>query len=268
MVRKYYCCEMAGFSVPATEHSTMTTWAALSDGNETEACNHMISTFPNGIISVVSDSFDIFDCCERIWGNELKAQVIERGNKDGNVLVIRPDSGDPTKVLPKVLEILGKSFGYSVNSKGYKILPNFIRIIQGDGINYESLKVILAKIEEAGWSSSNLVFGSGGSLLQRLDRDTQKCAFKCSYAVINGKGVDVFKDPVTDRGKTSKKGILTLQKIKNDDGTENYVTFEEGTGDPTKDLLITVFENGKLLKEYSFDEVRENAKITLGDNRV
>ena len=95
-------------------------------------------------------------------------------------------------------------------------------------------------------------------LLQRLDRDTQKCAYKCSYAVINGKEVNVFKQPITDLGKKSKKGRLTLEY-------ENgkYKTVEEGKGDPKKDVLITVFENGKLLRDYTFDEVRNNAELPL-----
>lgn len=88
-----------------------------------------------------------------------------------------------------MLDILGQKFGVTKNTKGYKMLPPYVRIIQGDGISYESLSRILECMKEHGWSSDNIAFGSGGALLQRIDRDTQKCAYKCSYTVINGKEV-------------------------------------------------------------------------------
>lgn len=90
----------------------------------------------------------------------------------------------------QVLEILGAKFGSTTNTKGYKMLPPYLRVIQGDGISYETLEAILENMKNNKWSSDNLVFGSGGALLQRLDRDTQKCAFKCSFAVVNGKEVN------------------------------------------------------------------------------
>ena len=252
--RKFYGCEMAGFSIPAAEHSTITTWGR--DG-ENEAFKNMLTNFPTGLIACVSDSYDIWNACEKIWGKELKDLVISRGSKGGG-LVIRPDSGDPPTVVVQVLDILEKQFGVTENTKGYKMLPPYIRVIQGDGISYESLGAILDNMKKHKWSADNLVFGSGGALLQRLDRDTQKCAYKCSYAVINGKEVNVFKQPITDLGKKSKKGRLTLEY-------ENgkYKTVEEGKGDPKKDVLITVFENGKLLRDYTFDEVRNNAELPL-----
>lgn len=93
------------------------------------------------------------------------------------------------KFVCQVLEILGSKFGTTQNAKGYKLLPPCIRIIQGDGISFDSLGEILEAMKQAKWSADNVAFGSGGALLQRMDRDTQKCAFKCSYAIINGKGV-------------------------------------------------------------------------------
>ncbi|KAL3852341.1 hypothetical protein ACJMK2_015998 [Sinanodonta woodiana] len=254
--RRYYGCPMAGFSIPAAEHSTITTWG--KDG-EYEAFKNMLTRFPKGLVACVSDSYNIWNACEKIWGEQLK-DIIE--GRDGT-LVVRPDSGDPPEVVVKVLDILGKKFGTKINSKGFKMLPQCIRIIQGDGISYETLDTILTNMKKNGWSADNIAFGSGGALLQRLDRDTQKCAFKCSYALINGKEVNVFKQPITDPGKKSKKGRLTLEL---QDG--EYVTMTEGTGDPKKDLLITVFENGKLLRDYTFDEVRKNAEIDLVKNRI
>ena len=134
-------------------------------------------------MAVVSDSYDIWNCCSDIWGKQLKSLV---ENRNG-CLVVRPDSGDPATVVLKVLGILGDAFGYSVNKQGFKILPSFIRIIQGDGIHIGSLNDILDKIVDAGWSADNVGYGSGGALLQRHTRDTCKFAMKCSFALVDGK---------------------------------------------------------------------------------
>ncbi|XP_045165055.2 nicotinamide phosphoribosyltransferase-like [Mercenaria mercenaria] len=252
--RQYYGCPLAGFSIPAAEHSTITTWG--KDG-EVEAFRNMLTRFPEGLVACVSDSYNIWEACEKVWGGELKGLVESR--KDKGTLVVRPDSGDPPTVVVKVLDILAKCFGKEKNKKGYYLLPSYIRVIQGDGISYETLGAILENMKKHGWSAENLAFGSGGALLQRLDRDTQKCAFKCSYAKCNGKEVNVFKAPITDPGKESKKGRLTLEKQA--DG--KFVTVQQGAGDVKKDILETVFENGKLLKDFSFDEVRKNAELEL-----
>ncbi|KAL8611321.1 hypothetical protein ACOMHN_013752 [Nucella lapillus] len=255
----YYGCPMAGHSLPAAEHSTITTWGR--DG-EYEAFKNMLTKFPTGLVAVVSDSYDLWNACEHVWGEQLKDIIVKRGDNGGR-LVVRPDSGDPPEVVVKVLNILGSKFGHTVNSKGYRMLPSYIRVIQGDGISYETLGAILENMKKNKWAADNLTFGSGGALLQRLDRDTQKCAYKCSYAVIGGKEVNVFKQPITDVGKTSKKGRLTLER---QDG--KFTTMEEGMGDPKKDVMVTVFENGKLLKDYSLQEVRLNAEIDLVKNNA
>jgi nicotinamide phosphoribosyltransferase len=218
-----------------------------------------VSQFPTGAVACVSDSYNIWEACSRIWGEELKGLVEDRGKRGAGPLVVRPDSGDPATTVVKVLEILGSKFGTSTNSKGYKLLPPYLRVIQGDGISYESLREICASVKEKGWSLDNLAFGSGGGLLQKVHRDTQKCAYKCCYAHIDGKDVNVYKDPVTDPGKMSRRGRMTLEL----DGSGQYVTRTEGSGDPHKDLLVTVFENGELVKEYSFEEIRERAELPL-----
>ena len=205
--REYYNAGVAGFSIPAAEHSTITSWGRAG---EVKAYSNMVAQFgkPGALLAVVSDSYDIYEAC-RMWGTELKQQVID----SGATVVIRPDSGDPVEVLPKMLNILGKTFGYTKNAKGFKVLNN-VRLIWGDGINQVSIQSILrVVVVMGGWSADNLAFGMGGALLQQLDRDTQKFAMKCSAAEINGEWVDVFKDPITDPGKTSKRGRLTLSKI-------------------------------------------------------
>lgn len=250
IAQKYYGCEMAGYSIPASEHSTITTWGKEA---EVEGFRNMLEKFPTGMVSCVSDSYNIWNACEKYWGEDLHDLVVKRGKSNGR-LVVRPDSGKPSEVVVKVLDILGLKFGAENNSKGFKLLPPYVRVIQGDGINYETLGEVLESMKEHGWSAENLAFGSGGGLLQRVDRDTQKCAFKCSCITRNGEQLSVSKDPVTDPGKKSKKGRLTLEE---DNG--QFTTVQEGNGDPEKDILVTVYENGKLLKDYSFDEVRKTA---------
>lgn len=243
--RKYYGADMAGFSIPAMEHSTVTSWGRE---NEVEAYRNMLNQYakPGAILAAVSDSYDIYNAC-RIWGTELKQQIVD----SGAILVVRPDSGDPVEVVTQCLKILDTHFGSVVNEKGYKVLNN-VRVIQGDGINQATIANILAATKAAGFSADNLAFGQGGALLQEVNRDTLKFAMKCSAARINGKWVNVFKDPVTDPGKKSKLGRVTL--FKNFDGE-----FYSGVQDWMTDELKTVFLNGKLETEYTFDEVRANA---------
>eukprot|EP00755_Sulcionema_specki_P014340 Sspe_Gene.56400::Locus_31028_Transcript_1_1_Confidence_1.000_Length_2012::g.56400::m.56400/K03462/NAMPT; nicotinamide phosphoribosyltransferase len=198
-----------GFSIPASEHSTMTAWGR---DREVDAMENMLTQYPEGLVACVSDSYDIFKACSDLWGGKLKSKVLNRNG----TLVIRPDSGDVCEVAVKIFELLEEAFGAKTNELGYKVLDEHVRVIWGDGIDYESLGTIVEHLKEKGWSGDNIAFGSGGGLLQKLHRDTQKCAFKCSYACVDGKEIDVFKDPITDPGKVSKKGRLTLHR--NDKG--------------------------------------------------
>lgn len=244
--KAYYNEKMAGFSIPAAEHSTITSWGR---DHEVDAYRNMLEQYPSGLVAVVSDSYNIFEACEKLWGGILRDEVLAR---DG-VLVIRPDSGDPIEVLPKVLDILGRKFGYTTNDKGYKVLNPKVRLIQGDGIDHKSIGVILEALKQAKWSADNIAFGSGGGLLQKLDRDTQKFAFKCSAALVSGEWIDVLKDPITDPGKKSKAGRLALIKK---DGKYATVKEENAGGE---NLLIPVFRNGVLLVDQTFAQVREQA---------
>jgi nicotinamide phosphoribosyltransferase len=245
--REYYNAGIAGFSIPAMEHSTVTSWGRAG---EVDAYRNMLTQYakPGAILAAVSDSYDVFNAASKLWGEELRQQVID----SGATLVVRPDSGDPTTINMKLIEILGQKFGYTKNAKGFKVLNN-VRLIQGDGVNELSIRSILGAFMSMGWSADNIAFGMGGALLQQLDRDTQKFAMKCSAACINGEWVNVQKDPITDSGKKSKAGRVTL--FKNRDGS--YVS---GVEDWMESALVEVFRDGKLVKEYNFDEVRANAK--------
>jgi nicotinamide phosphoribosyltransferase len=158
----------------------------------------------------------------------------------------------------KVLETLGTAFGYEINAKGYKVLNPKVRVIQGDGIDYTMLGVVLEATKAAGWSADNVAFGSGGGLLQKMDRDTQKFAIKCSAVDIDGIWHDVLKDPVTDPGKRSKAGRLALVQ---EDGQYRTIREEEAVARELKNELVPVFANGKILHEYTFAEIRSRAQV-------
>lgn len=243
----YNTDDVFGFSIPASEHSTITSWGRE---NEVKAYDNMLTQYSEGLVAVVSDSYDIYNACEKLWGEALKDKIL---NRQGT-LVVRPDSGKPKEVVLKVVQILGEKLGYTTNAKGYKVLNPHIRVIQGDGVDYHSIGEILDTLNGAGWSADNVGFGMGGGLLQKLDRDTQKFAFKCSAAIVNGEERAVFKDPITDQGKRSKKGRLKLVQL---DGTYKTVAQSE----PGEDLLQTVYENGVVVKEYTFSEAIENSKL-------
>lgn len=248
--REYYNIDIAGFSIPAMEHSTVTSWGRE---HEVDSFRNMVKLFgkPGALFACVSDSYNIYDACHK-WGTVLKEDVIN----SGATLVVRPDSGYPPEVVVECLMILDQHYGHTVNEKGFKVL-NHVRIIQGDGITQDTIDRILYRAMTAGYSADNIAFGQGGKLLQGVDRDTQKFAMKCSSIKVNDEVRDVFKSPITDMGKESKKGRITLYQ-----NEEGYFTDLEGRTDATE-VLETVFENGKLIKEYTFDEVRKNASMIV-----
>lgn len=247
IAREYYGEQTAGFSIPAAEHSTITSWGR--DG-EVDAMRNMLTQFSNGLVAVVSDSYDIFKACSELWGRELKEQVLAREG----TLVVRPDSGDPPSTVVKVLELLGEAFGTETNSKGFRVLDPHVRVIQGDGIDRQMLRSILEAMKSNGWSADNVAFGSGGGLLQKLDRDTCQFAFKCAEITVNGQARDVFKQPVTDAGKNSKRGRLKLIEA---DG--NYKTVSANA--PGEDRLIEVFCNGEIRVDHAFADIRRRASL-------
>lgn len=250
--RKFYHAEMAGFSIPAAEHSTITSWGR---DNEIEAYRNMLKHFakPGAAVAVVSDSWNIYEAVEKIWGEQLKQEVID----SGATIVIRPDSGEPIEVVSKVAKLLSEKFGYEINSKGFKVLKN-VRIIQGDGVNQNSIRAILQRLKDENFSASNIAFGIGGSLLQKIDRDTLKFAYKCSAIVVGGEWRDVYKQPITDRGKNSKRGRLDL--ILDANGEYQTVKLEESeTLSAENSQLKTVYENGELLVDDTLDEIRKRA---------
>lgn len=246
----YGATEMPAFSVPAAEHSTITSWGRE---RETEAYRNMLRQYPTGIVSVVSDSYDIYHAVDEIWGGTLKEEVLKRQG----TLVVRPDSGEPKDVVLDVVRRLAKKFGATKNAKGYQVLNDKVRVIQGDGINLRSIDEILSNLTGNGFSADNVVFGMGGALLQQVNRDTLKFAFKASNATIEGREVDVYKQPKTDSGKNSKRGRLAV--VRDDAGAVQ--TVRTGAAGHKDDMLVTVFENGEVTKRWTLDEIRERARI-------
>lgn len=249
LANQFYHEPCAGFSIPAAEHSTITSWGK---DHEVDACRNMLTQYPTGLVAVVSDSYDIFNCCTNIWGGLLKNEVLAR---DG-VLIVRPDSGDPPTTVVKVLDLLGEKFGFTTNAKGYCVLHPKVRVIQGDGIDIQMLGLILNAMDRSRWSADNVAFGSGGGLLQKLNRDTQRFAFKCSSVTIGDQERDVFKQPVTDSSKKSKSGRFKLVSCANEQGTK-FITAP--ATDPRPDHLESVFRDGELLIDQTFGQIRETA---------
>lgn len=249
LARRCYREPLAGFSIPASEHSTMTSWGRP---NEVEAYRNMIRRFagPQRIVAFVVDSYDLWTAVDQLIGVELKQEIETSGGR----VVIRPDSGDPIAVLPRLIEHLMRRFGFRVNAKGYRVLPDFIRVIQGDAITLETLPRILEALKLRGLGTENASFGMGGGLLQKLDRDTMKWAMKASQIVVDGQARDIYKDPVTDPAKRSRGGRWAVVRSGH---RHEAIRIEETDG--RENLLRPVFRDGELLVDQGFAEIRARA---------
>lgn len=256
-----------GNSIPATEHSIMT---LKGEDGEIDMMRRVLTTFPTGLVACVSDSYHIFKACSDKWGTELRDLILSRPSAPGNQLIIRPDSGHVINTLREIFNILFDKFGYTVNEKGYKVLPPQVRVIQGDGVNLASIIEIYELLEAEKISPENLALGMGGKLLQAdINRDTNNFATKACFAILDGEEKNVIKSPtemdadgnITKSFKKSKQGRLKL--VKNEDGTYRTVTSMEADFDSVKDELIEVFRMGDILVEYTFESIRERAKVKI-----
>lgn len=293
-LEKYYNAdvekELVAASVPATEHSVMCMGEKES---EIETFKRLLNLYPNGLLSIVSDTWDLWKVCTE-YLPALKEQILARDGK----LVIRPDSGDPVDIIcgrgmgsgsficktPEefqgvskgVIELLWDVFGGTINAQGYKVLDSHIGAIYGDSITLERAKQICERLKKKGFASTNIVFGIGSYTYQMNTRDTFGFAVKATYGEVLESGVtelqtdgdetqtkkvscrEIFKDPITDDGtKRSKKGLL---QVGSDEYGEIGVAdqcdwWEEGGG-----LLETIFENSKLIKEWNLQKIRDNIR--------
>lgn len=251
--------ELVGSSIPATEHSVM---CAYEQGNEFEAYKHLITeVYPAGFASIVSDTWDLWKVLNEII-KPLKKEIMAR---DGRI-VVRPDSGNPVLILcgnPEgktddekkgVVEILWEIFGGTITSKGFKQLDTHIGCIYGDAITIDRCKEICKRLKAKGFASTNVVYGIGSYTYQYNTRDTFGFALKSTYAVVNGEEKLLFKNPVTDRGV--KKSQCGMVAVVDDEGLKVVDHLSKDSRHVEGNLLETVFENGKLLKEYSLQYIR------------
>lgn len=250
-----------GFSIAASEHSTITSWTREMELRVDGPYMNMIEQFAgeNKIFACVMDSFDILKSVETVSSGEH----LELLKKKGGLMVLRPDSDDPIVIIPKLLRILEKNVGSTVNEKGYKVLNHF-RIIWGDGINRLTISSILrVACDVMGYSADNFAFGMGGALLQKVDRDTQQYAMKCSAIRVNGEWVEVYKQPAGIVSKASKKGRVTT--FKNQDG-KYFTGIVEGEDSELLDELHEVFLNGEVVRRWEMSEVRAASNRPLVEN--
>jgi nicotinamide phosphoribosyltransferase len=248
--RRYYAADMAGFSIPAAEHSTITAWGRE---REREAYANILKHFggEGSIVAVVSDSYDLDAAVGHLWGEDLHDAVLAHKG----TLVIRPDSGDPVETPLRVLRTLWEAFGGSTNSKGFRLLDPRLRVIQGDGMTPATIERLIARLIEEGFAVDNIAFGMGGGLLQQVNRDTLRFAMKAN-ALRDDAGVwhDIAKDPATDPAKRSKAG---RQAVVLENGSPRAVRLEDlGT---RSNLLTEVWRDGRLLFHHDFETVRERA---------
>ncbi len=251
--------ELIGGSVPATEHSVM---CMGTKNNEIATFERLITDlYPNGIVSIVSDTWDFWKVITEFLP-QLKSKILARNGK----VVIRPDSGDPVKIIigdkdakpgsseyKGAIECMWEIFGGTITEKGYKLLDSHIGLIYGDSITLQRQKEILNGLKEKGFASFNVVLGIGSYTYEYVTRDTYGFAMKATYGEVNGEGRNIFKDPKTDDGtKKSAKGLLAVHEINGELKLKDECTWEE----EKLGLLQTVFENGKIVNEQSLSEIR------------
>ncbi len=267
----FYECEpnqpIIGASVPATEHSVM---SIGSQRNELDTFRRLITeVYPSGIVSIVSDTWDFWKVLEE-YIPQLKSIIMSR---DGKV-VIRPDSGDPVKIIcgdPDAedgssaflgaVEVLYNIFGGTVTNTGHKMLDSHIGLIYGDSITLDRARFILERLDSKGFASGNIVFGIGSFTYQYNTRDTFGFAMKATSGIVNGERVDIFKNPKTDCGeKKSAKGLLRVDSVAAPMGIELKL-FQQCTESEEADGLLVVVFDGAQLNHHHF------ARFTVGDIR-
>lgn len=279
-LEKYYnATGLIAGSVPASEHSVM---SAGGQEDEIETFIRLLDTFPDGILSVVSDTWDLWEVLT-LYLPALRDKILARNGK----LVIRPDSGNPADIIcggsykyiseipnspsyKGVIELLWDVFGGTINDKGYKVLDPHIGAIYGDSITLERAEEILHRLKAKGFCSTNIVFGIGSYTYQCNTRDTFGMAMKATYCELEEEflttpesveygvrtvGRSIFKNPITDSGeKKSAKGLLAV--IRGDDGIL-HLEQEVSKSREEEGELKVVFENSKLIKDFTLEEIRQ-----------
>jgi nicotinamide phosphoribosyltransferase len=262
LIRNYNADRTSPFilSVPASEHSVM---CSFGRGDEIDAFRNMLRLYPEGIVSIVSDTYDVYKVCSE-FAREMKVEILSR--PEMGKVVFRPDSGNPEKVIcgdpdapvnsrewKGVLRLLEEVFGSEVNSKGFKQLNAKVGLIYGDGMYLGRYVRTLARLEDMGYAASNLVIGVGG-ILRNHSRDDMGFALKATHVINDGESVDIEKDPITDPKKKSHKGLMYL--VRDSDGI--YRTVDQCTEEEEQSgLLEVVFRDGEMIgEEQNFASIR------------
>ncbi|KXZ56944.1 hypothetical protein GPECTOR_1g851 [Gonium pectorale] len=234
-----------GQSIPATEHSVMTSWPT-----EAAAISNMIDNFGTGIYACVMDSYDYAKAL-----SEVLPSVATRKLERGGYLVLRPDSGDPTEAVLMALHAADKVFGSVRNSKGFKVIRG-CGVIQGDGIDLGTMQQIAKAVEADGYAADNVSYGMGGGLLQKVNRDTMSFATKlCHIIYEDGRAADIMKQPQTDTGKFSLPGVLAVKRV---NGVPTVFPADSGEVGPGENLLRVVYDRGPVEGVWEdFDTVRQ-----------
>jgi nicotinamide phosphoribosyltransferase len=272
LLNQYYSASTTvscvGTSVPATEHSVMC--CNGKDGEFATIKRLITEIYPEGIVSIVSDSFDLWQVLS-VYLPSLYKEINDRQGK----VVIRPDSGDPADIIcgdmlavpnspayKGALQLLWENFGGHINSVGYKVLNPKVGLIYGDAITVDRAKLILSLMEEKGFASTNIIFGMGSYTYQYVTRDTFGFAVKATSAVVNGKRQAIFKDPITSSGsKKSAKGLICVEL--DQETAKFYALDEQSERSEIEGYLETVFIDGILVKETHLNEIRKNLMIEL-----
>ncbi len=259
-LRHYYQAE--GFvvgSVNATEHSVM---CAGTKDDEIGTFRELLNTYPTGILSVVSDTWDLWKVLTD-YLPQLKQEILARDGK----LVIRPDSGDPVDIIcgtananggstPQekgVVELLWDLFGGKVNAQGYKVLDQHIGAIYGDSITTERAAQICQRLADKGFATTNVVLGIGSFTYQFNTRDTFGFAMKATSVVVNRERREIFKDPVTDDGvKKSAKGLVKVELV---DGEYTLIDQVSETEEMEGELKV-IYQNGNFENEITLNTIR------------
>lgn len=259
---KYYynTTKPYGMSVTASEHSVMCTWSNSETRDDLAAVEMMIKLLEEKvatgdglpIVSIVGDTYDIYRLTREYIGGIFKQRIIDLGKRGARV-VVRPDSGDPLTMCLEVIKILMEQFGYTVNEFGYKVLPSYIGVIQGDGINNDSVRHIVARLDKARISLENIVFGMGSGLTHDAGRDEFSFSMKATALYDGKEWQDLLKRPITDLKKQSLTGRVSTYQDKNGNIFSERIDFPQVDG--VRDMMETVYLNGHIIKEYTFDDV-------------
>jgi len=260
-LKEYYgATGLIGGSVAATEHSVM---CAGGDDDEQATFNRLLDLYPSGIVSVVSDTWDLWKVVTEFLPN-LKDKIMARDGK----LVIRPDSGDPVKIIcgdpdadteverKGVVELLWDIFGGTKNEIGYEELDPHIGVIYGDAITYDRARQICSGLARKGFASTNCVFGIGSYTYQYVTRDTYGFAMKATWAEIDGEDRDLYKDPITDKGE--KKSAVGRLSVVEDTQTRKLVAINQADRDEeAMSHLRPVWRDGKFVRRQTLDKIKE-----------